>query len=90
MFDKFTATLGIALEYQLPSVKPHLQLIDVEELDSYAKVISPDEDWLGTYAHTLFYNILSLICQIGEKTLKRYTMPAYVNRYIKHHQSTLL
>ncbi|QYT03099.1 Ankyrin repeat protein [Trichoderma simmonsii] len=46
VFDKFTATLGVALEYQLPSVKPHLQLIDVEELDSYAKVISPDEDWL--------------------------------------------
>ncbi|KKP06334.1 hypothetical protein THAR02_01579 [Trichoderma harzianum] len=46
VFDKFTATLGVPLEYRLPSVKPHLQLFDVEELDSYAKVISPNEDWL--------------------------------------------
>ncbi|KAF3063043.1 Ankyrin-1 [Trichoderma lentiforme] len=46
VFDKFTATLGVPLEYRLPSVKPHLQLFDPEELDSYAEVISPDEDWL--------------------------------------------
>ncbi|KAH0525986.1 hypothetical protein TsFJ059_009372 [Trichoderma semiorbis] len=46
VFDKYTATLGVPLEYRLPSVKPHLQLFDAEELDSYAKVISPDEDWL--------------------------------------------
>ncbi|KAK4076779.1 uncharacterized protein Triagg1_4382 [Trichoderma aggressivum f. europaeum] len=46
IFDKYTATLGIAFEYRLPSVKPHLQLVDVEELDSYAKSIESDEDWL--------------------------------------------
>ncbi|KAL7790592.1 ankyrin repeat-containing domain protein [Trichoderma afarasin] len=46
VFDRFTATLGTPLEYQLSIVKPHLQLIDVEALDSYARVISPDEDWL--------------------------------------------
>ncbi|KAL6823279.1 ankyrin repeat-containing domain protein [Trichoderma camerunense] len=46
VFDRFTATLGIPFEYQLSIVKPHLQLIDVEALDSYARVISPDEDWL--------------------------------------------
>ncbi|KAL5083008.1 hypothetical protein Trisim1_002258 [Trichoderma cf. simile WF8] len=46
VFDKYTATLGVPLEYRLPSVKPHVQLFDAKELDSYAKVISPDEDWL--------------------------------------------
>lgn len=46
VFDKFTATLGVVFEYRLPSAKPHLQLVDVEEFDSYAKSISPDEDWL--------------------------------------------
>ncbi|PNP56733.1 hypothetical protein THARTR1_03429 [Trichoderma harzianum] len=53
VFDKFTATLGVAFEYRLPSVKPHLQLVDVEELDSYAKSISPDEDWLEVHTASL-------------------------------------
>ncbi|KAL7946911.1 ankyrin repeat-containing domain protein [Trichoderma barbatum] len=47
VFDKCTATLGIAFEYQLPSVKAHLQLTDADELDLYAKEISPDKEWLG-------------------------------------------
>lgn len=48
VFDKFTATIGITFEYRLPSVKPHLELTDADELDLHTKRISPDEEWLGT------------------------------------------
>ncbi|KAL7905536.1 ankyrin repeat-containing domain protein [Trichoderma velutinum] len=56
IFDKFTATFGLTNEYRLSSVKPHLQLMDDEELDAYSKALSPDKDWLDTYEFTKMHN----------------------------------
>ncbi|KAL7935738.1 ankyrin repeat-containing domain protein [Trichoderma chlorosporum] len=46
IFDKFTATLGVAFEYRLPSDKPHLELADAGKIDSYTSALSPNKDWL--------------------------------------------
>ncbi|RFU81526.1 ankyrin repeat-containing domain [Trichoderma arundinaceum] len=53
VFDEYTATLGISFEHRLPSAKPHLELADAKELDTYTSGITPDEGWLNDYSTSL-------------------------------------